>query len=243
MADLADLVAGLRAAGLRLKAELQPSRAQTAQARQMLAQTRERARRVYAGARRRRKQAGDVSPEYDDLEAQVKAEIAQLMARLRAGSLTPAEWEAQMQVTLATYHQAAAMAGLKDAGIEPDELTDALAEQYAYLKGFRQTVAEFSGDEAPWGAWEARAAMYGDAIGASFWRSYAGGWPLPAYPRDGTTQCLTHCRCEWRIDVLDQEAGDADAYWELSPVEHCQTCIERAAQWAPLRIRGGVLQE
>ena len=50
--------------------------------------------------------------------------------------------------------------------------------------------------------------------------------------------CLTHCRCDWVIHVIDEAAGDADAFWMLGPVEHCQTCLERARRWNPLQIRG-----
>lgn len=234
------LAGGLVAAHIALKAELQPSRAQQARARQLVAQTRERAMRLYAGARRR-KQGGD--PVYGALEEQAKGELARLMARLENGDMTPVEWEAEVQAALAAYHQAAAMAGQKDTAIDADEVAAGVAGQFAYLRGFRDAISQaLAAGEAAWAAWSARAAMYAEAIGASFWRAFTGGWPLPAYPRDGTTQCLSHCHCEWRIDVLDQEAGDADAYWELSPVEHCQTCIERASQWSPLRVRGGVLQ-
>lgn len=238
------LAAGLVAAHITLKAELQPSRAQLAKARQVLAQTNERAQRLYRSTRRKHKQAGDISPEYGDLEEQAKAEVARLLARLENGDITPAEWENDMQAALAAYHQAAAMAGQKDTAIEADELTAAVGAQFAYLSAFRGVITDaLAAGEAAWSAWSARAAMYAEAIGASFWRAFTGGWPLPAYPRDGTTQCLSHCHCEWEINVVDQEAGDADAYWRLSPVEHCQTCVERGAQWSPLRIRGGVLQE
>jgi len=54
--------------------------------------------------------------------------------------------------------------------------------------------------------------------------------------------CLTRCRCHWRIEVLDKEKGDYDCFWELSPVEHCQTCKERAKAWNPLQIREFIVQ-
>jgi len=53
--------------------------------------------------------------------------------------------------------------------------------------------------------------------------------------------CGQFCKCSWRIVWLDREAGDADAYWETHPAEHCQTCIERRKQWYPLKIRDWVL--
>lgn len=61
-------------------------------------------------------------------------------------------------------------------------------------------------------------------------------------PAQGT-QCLENCCCKWEITTLDEKAEDYDCYWRLEPgKEHCQTCEERAEQWNPVKIRGGVLQ-
>jgi hypothetical protein len=48
----------------------------------------------------------------------------------------------------------------------------------------------------------------------------------------------TNCKCRWEIVPVDKKKGDYDAYWRMSDAEHCQTCIERAQRWNPLRIRG-----
>lgn len=51
------------------------------------------------------------------------------------------------------------------------------------------------------------------------------------------------CNCKWDVKAVDAANGDYDAYWRLEKgSKHCQTCLERAAQWSPLRIREGVLQ-
>lgn len=51
------------------------------------------------------------------------------------------------------------------------------------------------------------------------------------------------CRCKWDVKPVDAANGDYDCYWVLERgAEHCQTCLERSQQWAPLRIREGVLQ-
>lgn len=52
----------------------------------------------------------------------------------------------------------------------------------------------------------------------------------------------SNCGCSWRIEVVDDEAGDYDAYWERSKDDSCATCLEREAQWSPVRIRGGLLE-
>jgi hypothetical protein len=42
-----------------------------------------------------------------------------------------------------------------------------------------------------------------------------------------------NCRCTWRIERDDDEIR---AYWVLSGAEHCATCQDRAALYAPLVI-------
>ena len=65
--------------------------------------------------------------------------------------------------------------------------------------------------------------------------------PLPAMPGDGTSQCLTRCRCSWDITKLEGD-GNYDCTWVMSDAEHCQTCRQRATDWAPLRVREGIVQ-
>jgi hypothetical protein len=52
---------------------------------------------------------------------------------------------------------------------------------------------------------------------------------------------MDNCGCEWEIEVIDEDNGDYDAYWRLGKLKNCQTCLERAAQWSPLEIRGSEL--
>lgn len=58
---------------------------------------------------------------------------------------------------------------------------------------------------------------------------------LPAYPKDGSTQCLTNCNCT--IEKEKVENG-WDVYWELNPGETCPDCRRRANN-SPLRVRFG----
>ena len=87
-----------------------------------------------------------------------------------------------------------------------------------------------------------RAQMYADSLMGLYneiWNSgkqeSSGMPPLPAVPRDGTTQCLVNCRCHWEVQRGDD--GEWLAYWRLSPVEHCDTCKCRAKHWSPLTLR------
>lgn len=86
-----------------------------------------------------------------------------------------------------------------------------------------------------------RAAMYGESLGQTYQRAYVAargsrvGLPeLPAYPRDGSTVCLTHCRCQWQIKKVSPVYYEAT--WKLGVAEHCPQCIERADLWGPLSI-------
>lgn len=126
----------------------------------------------------------------------------------------------------------------------PSKADPLIAQDVAtQLKFLRQFKVEIQ-DTKQWQAgWNARAAMYARSIQTPYWRGRTKMLPLPAMPGDGTTQCLTNCKCAWNVVPVDEEAGDYDAYWVYGATEHhCQTCRERESQWSPLQIRGGVLQ-
>ena len=108
-----------------------------------------------------------------------------------------------------------------------------LREQYRYLDRFAGEIAEGQLTE---GQNKRRSQMYVNSAREAYWRAagQAHGWPkLPAYPGDGSTQCLTNCRCVWDV----RETKDAWlCYWRLTPAEHCEDCVARAEMWNPLRI-------
>lgn len=69
--------------------------------------------------------------------------------------------------------------------------------------------------------------------------SVARGLPLlPAYPRDGSTQCFTNCKCKWRY--AKREDG-WNVFWVMGRAEHCANCVKRSRTWNPLRYRNGLL--
>src|SRR5688500_3201884 len=51
--------------------------------------------------------------------------------------------------------------------------------------------------------WQARAQMYAESIKSPYWRGRTKLLPLPAMPGDGTSQCLTRCRCAWDISEVE----------------------------------------
>jgi hypothetical protein len=115
-----------------------------------------------------------------------------------------------------------------------DMLSDLLAAQQDFLNAFANDVAFGTQTQAQA---ENRATLYVDSAIQAHERgkAVAYGLPeLPAYPGDGATQCLTRCRCNWRIEPT--ETGWS-CTWEVADDEGtCSGCHDRGAQWAPLLI-------
>lgn len=60
---------------------------------------------------------------------------------------------------------------------------------------------------------------------------------LPAMPGDGSTICVSGCKCSWHFEFTETEVL---AYWGLEPgAKHCVTCLGRAREWNPYRIAIG----
>lgn len=170
--------------------------------------------------------------------------IDALSNRMDSGDLSAAEWQERMTAVIRRAHEQAMLEG---AGM--DELTPEMEQvinrqvsvQTEFLGGFLDDI----GIDGWVSAFAARARMYGTAATTAYWHGNIIAQvgkilPLPAYPGEGS-QCLTNCKCEWRVDIVNEEANDYDAYWIVNSSETCQTCIERGQQWQPVQIRDGVL--
>lgn len=169
--------------------------------------------------------------------------IASLTGDLARNALGLDVWLPAMERELARHAAAAYMAGANSDALDAPAL-EKLAEQVGTQIGFlRQFAVEIqdAGQFEP--GYQARAESYAAGIKAPYWEGKTEMLPLPAMPGQGT-QCGQNCNCAWRIDVRDRAAGDYDCYWVLEPgSDHCQTCLERADQWQPIRIRGFVLED
>jgi len=148
------------------------------------------------------------------------------------------DWQQEVSRQLARYHAAAMLAGA-NVGTLSDAMrvavTTDLATQLRFLGKFALVIQ----DGAEWQAgWNSRAQMYSESIKTPYWRGATKMLALPAMPGDGTSQCLTRCRCVWDVQALEGD-GNYDAYWLLSAAEDCQTCTQRGRDWAPLKIRNG----
>jgi hypothetical protein len=117
--------------------------------------------------------------------------------------------------------------------LTPEELktlTDIAKEQAGYLSVFADALDALTISEII-----RRAEMYLEATRQGFeqGKSAAYGIVLPAYPGDGSTPCLSNCRCYWQI-----ESGDAIlAYWRLGSADHCPTCSQRSQEWNPYIVK------
>lgn len=181
----------------------------------------------------------------DDLVRQMQDDTTDIWRGLQAGALSVDRWQETQARSVLTFHMAAYMMGrgyTKADQMTPrevDRVTERVKEQIEYLNGFADTIdAEWNGGELKAG-WLARAKSYAGAIKAQYWRGATLGIVLPAYPGDGSSECIGNCGCAWDLQWLDEENGDADARWVRGKDDSCPTCLRRGVEWAPLRIRNG----
>lgn len=118
-----------------------------------------------------------------------------------------------------------------------------LRSEYRLIDNF---VADLEAGKSSPAQTRARARLYFDTAQQAFERANArafGTPKLPAYPRDQTTDCRSHCYCHWSIEKLDGK-GNFDCYWKLDKTkENCPQCLARFEVWGPLQIRDGVIAE
>jgi hypothetical protein len=167
--------------------------------------------------------------------------LGDIFGDLESGRLTVAAWLDLMREKIAEYHLASIMAGL-DSEIVPERAWGGLVEQVNMQLGFLDnfTVEIQKADEFAAG-WKTRAESYAGAVKQPYWFGRTRLLPLPAMPAQGTT-CGNNCKCRWRIDWLDQDKGDANAFWMRHADDSCQICLERESQWSPVKIRDGMLE-
>lgn len=167
------------------------------------------------------------------------------------------QWHSEMSKLLAYFFTIAAIMGfakLMGYDNKPVITTELrrrigqrLQTQLEYLANFATELDKFSGNSAI-GKFEyprngkSRARMYAGSVQGAYWEGAL--FPLPLelpVPGDGSTECLTNCRCWWRREDIDSEAGDYDLYWEAGKNDHCPTCLRRNREWYPIQVRGGVI--
>jgi hypothetical protein len=102
-------------------------------------------------------------------------------------------------------------------------LGSVLKRQYAYLSRLSQQIES---GEVGEGDLTRRAQLFARSARESYWRSATSGASLPAYPGDGSTDCVTNCDCDW-------EQHEDGWHWIQHTSESCPTCTDRGAKWKP----------
>lgn len=178
-------------------------------------------------------------PRLEHLLDRLGQRVDTLTTQLEQGTLTVATWQQKVGRELKVHSVAAYMEGAGKRLLTPAEqqtVGRAVAGQLRYLDAFAAELT--AADELP-GSLHSRAALYANSIKAPYWQGVAGDLPLPAYPGDGSTACLTNCKCLWSITTVNSDTGDYDCYWIRHASDSCSTCRDRAADWSPYEIRGG----
>lgn len=158
-------------------------------------------------------------------------ELAGLFRRFKAGTLSASELSSRARSIIRDNHTIAYAIGkggrLNMAFADWGRLGYDIRQQYTYLDRFLGELDELSIEQIL-----ARSDLYFGAMRASYFRGRSADYNivLPAYPGDGTTQCLTNCRCSWRIV---SEENRTLAYWTLGAAEHCTDCVARSTLWSP----------
>lgn len=169
-----------------------------------------------------------------------KTKVNDLAEQLAKGRIDILKWQIEMRQAMreAWTLQLVAGAGGDKSKIDSSEylkLGTRLKQQYDYLERFAADIGSKNLSQAQIAV---RARMYIDAAKAVYWQQIT-GVDLPAYPGDGSTPCLTACKCSWELKYIRDEKGrviGAIAKWVLGKAEHCPVCVQRASLWAALRV-------
>lgn len=170
----------------------------------------------------------------DEFIAHQKVGVNTLAKQLADGDISLNQWVVGMRQNVkdSFIDQYMLAAGGRNNMTQADwgRVGQMVRNQYEYLDRFAVDVANGRYTES---AVAARARMYVESSSQAFERgnTVTRGMPdLPAYPGDGSTQCLSNCRCRWVIKETDTEW---QCTWKLGQAEHCPDCVERSRIWAP----------
>ena len=170
-------------------------------------------------------------------------DVDRLSTQVTSGKMSAVEWQAEMQMLISRYAQEATTAGadMPDIAQLQAQTERWKTLQFAYLDNFKNDIEE----NGFLSIYRSRSQMYATALVGPYsngdvFRQAGRVLPLPAMPAEGTI-CHSNCGCSWEIVTVNAEGGDYDGHWKLGKTDNCQTCVQRAADWAPIQIRGGEL--
>jgi hypothetical protein len=161
----------------------------------------------------------------DVILAMSERRMSDLAARYASGAIDIGEFQAGMRDELKRAYALQVIAGNDGEMPTADDwlrLGPALRSQFLYLEDFAKAMAagEVEGD-----AIGSRAALYARSAQSAYWGQAMPD--MPAQPCDGTSECLSNCKCSW----LDN--GDGTYTWQLGTEKNCPTCEQRANDWNP----------
>lgn len=171
----------------------------------------------------------------------------ELARQVYEGEITIGEWEEQMRQAIRQLYASAAAIGKGgwDLMTPADwgRLGPILKDQYQYLHGFAQYISD-NRDTISLDYIRARARLYGEGAGYASNVTWAGTLErlLPWIPRDGSTECLNRCHCQWNLSIVGSD-GDWNlvrAVWQLNPADHCNTCVERDGHTVNIRVHNSI---
>lgn len=185
-------------------------------------------------------------PQLLALLALIKSDIGKLTDRLSHKEIDLAAWQAGMLRLLMRYSIAAAVLGQGESeltGEAEQVIIGQVRGQVPFLSRFAADIETGLNTEAFGGewqtAWDERAKLYGESVQVPYWQGVTRFLKLPAYPGDGSSECLMNDRCQWLLHTLDADKGDYNAFWKTEQDKQvCATCEQRGKEWSPLKIRG-----
>lgn len=177
----------------------------------------------------------------ESLENDFTNKIQALNGRLEREEITLAEWYDAFARLVARYHTFALVESLGVTEL-PEMYRPLLREKIDLQLDFLRNRRDVIRADGLTSQQKAYTEMYSKAIKSTYdsgeiIKQVGRMLPLPTMPGEGT-QCLSNCKCRWDIKVIDALDRDYDCYWVLGVADHCQTCVEYAKMWNPLKIRG-----
>jgi hypothetical protein len=177
-----------------------------------------------------------------------RTEATRLAEQLANRTITLDEWYQGMAQRIRQNQLSARIAGVGTNNLSQADLQAVQAKtesELRYLQRFRTELqAQLdAGQELNPNAIGARARQYAGASAEQFEIGIqeALGMPLLPVQPGVRTECMTNCKCAWRIVELNG-AGNWDCFWDRNATDSCETCIARERTFNPLRIRQGIIQ-
>lgn len=167
---------------------------------------------------------------------------ASLAQQLVSGALKLVDWTKAFARLLTNGIASAFMFG-RGGKAQMDEtatatLSGLIADQHGYAKDFVTDLATAldAGTATEEGV-AARSALYSGAAVEAFHQGQVQdyGFSFDAYPGDGTSECLTACRCELQITDEDDENW-AVSWITVGDSKVCPTCEDRGMTWAKVLV-------